>query len=73
MAFLGFLQTQIKDVKSGHPFELVNEIGVGAFGSVWKAKDIQLDRCVAVKIPRKGNWTPRKRNSFSKRPGHQPN
>ncbi len=36
----------------GH-FELVEEIGVGAFGSVWKARDTELDRVVAVKIPRK--------------------
>lgn len=27
--------------------------GVGAFGSVWKARDTKLDRTVAVKIPRK--------------------
>ena len=36
----------------GH-FELVEQIGVGAFGSVWKARDTELDRVVAVKIPRK--------------------
>ena len=36
----------------GH-FELVEQLGVGAFGSVWKAKDNQLDRTVAIKIPRK--------------------
>ena len=32
-------------------FELIEQLGVGAFGSVWKAKDTQLDTVVAVKIP----------------------
>jgi WD40 repeat protein/serine/threonine protein kinase len=36
----------------GH-FELIQRVGVGAFGSVWKARDTELDRTVAVKIPRK--------------------
>jgi WD40 repeat protein/serine/threonine protein kinase len=37
----------------GH-FELVREVGFGQFGAVWKAKDTQLARTVAVKIPRRG-------------------
>ena len=32
--------------------EVVEHLGSGAFGSVWKAKDTKLDRMVAVKIPR---------------------
>jgi WD40 repeat protein len=35
----------------GH-FELVSRLGAGAFGTVWKARDLDLDRTVAVKIPR---------------------
>ncbi|MEX0678902.1 MAG: WD40 repeat domain-containing serine/threonine-protein kinase [Pirellulales bacterium] len=34
-------------------FDLVRELGVGKFGSVWLAHDTQLDRTVAIKIPRK--------------------
>src|SRR6478672_2324313 len=33
-------------------FELLREVGAGRFGSVWKARDTQLQRTVAVKIPR---------------------
>jgi serine/threonine protein kinase len=36
----------------GH-FELVRELGIGKFGSVWLARDTKLDRNVAIKIPRK--------------------
>jgi serine/threonine protein kinase len=33
-------------------FELIQEVGRGAFGTVWEARDTRLDRTVAVKIPR---------------------
>ena len=36
-------------------FEIMETIGVGAFGTVYKARDPELDRIVAVKVPRSGN------------------
>ena len=35
-------------------FEIVSRVGIGGFGTVWKARDTELDRTVAMKIPRKG-------------------
>jgi hypothetical protein len=54
----------------GH-FELIDQIGAGAFAIVWKARDTELDRTVAVKIPGRGNWTRRRRNSSSGRRGRR--
>jgi WD40 repeat protein/tRNA A-37 threonylcarbamoyl transferase component Bud32 len=45
-------------------FELIERIGVGGFGSVWKARDKQLDRTVAVKIPRNGEMTAQEQEQF---------
>ena len=45
-------------------FELVERIGVGGFGSVWKARDKQLDRTVAVKVPRRGDMTAEEQEKF---------
>ena len=36
-------------------FELLETVGQGAFGTVYKARDPELDRMVAIKVPRTGN------------------
>lgn len=47
------------------PFELLNEIGQGAFGTVYRARDANLGRVVAVKVPRIGRWfTPGDQDRF---------
>jgi WD40 repeat protein/serine/threonine protein kinase len=45
-------------------FTLVDRLGQGAFGSVWKALDTELDRTVAVKIPRKELLSPTEAEQF---------
>jgi hypothetical protein len=32
-------------------FQLLERVGLGAFGAVWKARDMELERLVALKIP----------------------
>lgn len=36
-------------------FELLAAVGVGGFGTVYKARDAELDRIVAIKVPRAGD------------------
>ncbi len=47
----------------GH-FKLIERVGMGAFGAVWKAHDTKLDRTVAVKIPRAGQLDSKEQEQF---------
>jgi WD40 repeat protein len=47
----------------GH-FELVEPLGAGGFGTVWKAYDKELDRWVAIKIPRGDRLSPDQAEQF---------
>jgi WD40 repeat protein/tRNA A-37 threonylcarbamoyl transferase component Bud32 len=38
-------------------FELLERVGLGAFGAVWRARDTELNRTVALKIPHTGLLT----------------
>lgn len=56
------LETQgtTRDLLAGAPrqlgkFTLIEAVGVGAFGAVYKARDPGLHRTVAIKVPRAGN------------------
>ena len=33
-------------------FQFIEQVGIGQFGAVWKARDLSLERTVAIKIPR---------------------
>ena len=39
-------------------FELIEQLGIGSFGTVWRARDAQLERDVAVKVPRRKQLDP---------------
>jgi serine/threonine protein kinase len=45
-------------------FDLIARLGVGGFGTVWKARDRELDRLVAIKIPRRGQLSPHEIDQF---------
>lgn len=45
-------------------FEFVKRLGAGSFGTVWEARDADLHRHVAVKVPRKGKLEPREMEQF---------
>ena len=52
------------------PFELIEPVGGGAFGTVWKARDTRLDRTVAIKVPRKGQLNAEQSEHFLREARH---
>jgi serine/threonine protein kinase len=57
------LKAQEPLTKIAH-FELLQRLGMGSFGTVWKARDAKLERTVALKIPRRGNLNPAQVEEF---------
>jgi serine/threonine-protein kinase len=51
------LATRNASVRRLGPYELLEVVGQGAFGVVYRARDVRLDRVVAIKIPRPGLWS----------------
>jgi serine/threonine protein kinase len=52
-----FQDTRLTDTTSPMrlgKFQLLERVGLGALGAVWKARDTELDRTVALKIPHPG-------------------
>ena len=45
-------------------FKILGPLGVGGFGSVWKAYDETLDRTVAIKLPRRGQLSSAEAEQF---------
>ena len=45
------LDSTIDEIRIVGRFQLLDRVGQGSFGTVWRARDTQLDRVVAVKIP----------------------
>ncbi len=45
-------------------FQLIEPMGSGSFGTVWRARDTELDRDVAIKIPHRERLEPRQVEQF---------
>ncbi len=52
-------QTVLQRVPSLAHFEMIQIVGAGQFGKVWKARDAALDRVVAIKLPYREHMTER--------------
>ena len=63
-------------MQSNAEYELIERVGSGKFGSVWKARVTKLDCTVAIKIPRNDQLGPGEAEIFSPHtwtstPGHR--
>jgi len=55
---------QASVLKSVGQFDLVERLGVGGYGAVWKGRDRRLDRTVAIKIPRQTAFDAQQQEKF---------
>lgn len=55
---------QHQEVTRVSQFELLELVGTGKYGAVWKARDTELDRVVAIKIPRTSQLTAAEAEQF---------
>jgi WD40 repeat protein/tRNA A-37 threonylcarbamoyl transferase component Bud32 len=44
-------ESTVEEIRKLGRFQLLDRVGRGAFGAVWRARDTKLDRVVALKIP----------------------
>src|SRR5687767_5562436 len=58
------ISQQVQAARSFGRFDLLSCLGQGSFGIVWKAKDEQLDRIVALKLPHRECLAPEDVESF---------
>jgi serine/threonine protein kinase/WD40 repeat protein len=49
--------TSTAEMRKVGKFQLLERVGMGAFGAVWRARDTELDRVIALKIPHTGLLT----------------